>query len=306
MGETRSKPLLEAIEEFCRRPDVAPKTRIFYRDPLIRVFLPWAEKRRVRDLADLTGDIVDDFARYLEGRRTKAGTPLATATRRAYLKALQQLLSWLARRYEVGANPKDVPLPSLRKKPRDVLSPPEVDRLEDAAAIERDKLIVRVMADTGAREGEVANLRVADLVVRDGRYHYLRLRGKTGERLAPIKPALFRRLRDYSEGKTGRPKTKSLFLFMAHRRRNGGTHEPLTPDGVYQALKDAAERADLGKRVYPHLLRHTAITQMVAAGMNLVTVSEIVGVSVTVIAQHYAHQTDEQRHEAMRRLWEGL
>jgi hypothetical protein len=41
-------------------------------------------------------------------------------------------------------------------------------------------LIIRIMADIGAREGEVANLRVCDLIARD-RTYFLKLRGKTGE-----------------------------------------------------------------------------------------------------------------------------
>ena len=37
-------------------------------------------------------------------------------------------------------------------------------RLEDAAKTERDKLVVRVLADTGIRVGELATLRPTDLI----------------------------------------------------------------------------------------------------------------------------------------------
>ena len=48
--------------------------------------------------------------------------------------------------------------------------------MEDAALSERDKLIVRVLADTGIRFGELLGLRAGDLVERD-RNHYLRIAG---------------------------------------------------------------------------------------------------------------------------------
>lgn len=57
---------------------------------------------------------------------------------------------------------------------------------EDVAATERDKLIIRVLADTGARVGELLGLQLNDLVERN-RNHYLRVRGKGDkERLVPI------------------------------------------------------------------------------------------------------------------------
>lgn len=185
-----------------------------------------------------------------------------------------------------------------------MLSATELQALEDAARGERDKLIIAVMAETGAREGEVANLGLGDLIQREGRFGFIRLRGKTGERLAPVSPALWRRLRAYAEGRSGRPRSTMERLFLAERRRKGAW-VPLTTAGIHQAIRDAADRAGLGKRVYPHLLRHTAITRMVAAGMHPALVSDITGVGVAVISQHYCHPTDEDRWRAMAELWES-
>jgi integrase/recombinase XerC len=295
--------LQRACEEYASRSEVSPATRRFYRDGLSH-FLTWAEDAGVRSPEEVTGGVAESYARDLEERVKRDGKPLAVATRRAYLRALRMFLSWAGSRRGLKVDHRAVPMPRQRRQHRDVLSPAEMQQLEDAAPIERDKLIVRVMVETGARLGEVQGIRIDDLLERDRRFHFLRLQGKTGERLAPISPALYRRLQDYAGGKAGRPATRSRSLFMGHRRRNGGDYEPLTADGIYQVVKDAAERSSITRRMHPHLLRHSRITQMVAGGMNLVTVSEIVGVSITVIAQSYAHQSDEQRHTAMMKLLE--
>lgn len=48
---------------------------------------------------------------------------------------------------------------------------------------------------------------------------------------------------------------------MSTRRQPGATEvEPLTEDGVYQAVRDAVQRENLGRRIHPHLLRSSAIT----------------------------------------------
>lgn len=292
--------LTQAIADFVARPDVSPATRTFYRDPLTRIFLPWAEAQGISEAEQITPDVVDAFARQLEGRESRKGGPLSPATRRAYLKAVQQLLSWLKQRHGLEARPDAVPLPSLRKIAREVLSRKEIDALEDAAPTERNKLLIRVMADTGAREGEVASIRLDDLIERS-RTYYIRVRGKTVQnRMAPIRPALYRRLKAHAEGKTGRPKTRSPFLFMTSLRRPQGDYEPLTEVGVYRAVKDAVARAEFGRRVYPHLLRHSAITWMLhELHLDPITVSDITGVSVGVIAAHYSHPSDEQRYQRL-------
>ena len=291
----------ELAEAFCKRPEIGPKTRQTYRDHLDR-FFAWARECGLSSPEDLTPDAIDQYAHHLEGVTSRTGKPLAVASRRAYLKGVQQFLSWLEKRHGIGVNSRLVPVPGVRRQHRDVLSRDEIQRLEDAARIERDKLMIRLMADTGVRLGEVASVRLDDLIMRD-RYTAVRVRGKTGERVAPVTPALYRRLAAYADGKTGRPRTRSPYLFMAHRRRPGHQEfEPLTEEGVYQAIKDAVERAELGRRVHPHLLRHSAITYLlVERRMDALMVSDICGVSLSVIQSHYRHPTDQQRYEAVMR-----
>lgn len=63
-----------------------------------------------------------------------------------------------------------------------LLSRDEIQALEDVAVTERDKLIVRILGDTGIRVGELVNRTTSDLINRD-RNLYLRVGGKTGERI---------------------------------------------------------------------------------------------------------------------------
>ena len=114
---------------------------------------------------------------------------------------------------------------SVPKRPErvlDVLSREEVQALEDTAKNERDKLIVRLLADTGIRVGELVGLRTSDPVERD-RNHYIKVRGKGDkERLVPI-PRAWRRLQRYIE--KSRPKDTVSDRISS---RTGETGEPGT------------------------------------------------------------------------------
>lgn len=108
------------------------------------------------------------------------------------------------------------------------------------------------MVETAGPIGEVTDLGVDDLVERERRYWFAWFGGKTGQRLAPISAELYRRLRAYRQGRTGRPRVRSPRLFMGEGRRPGGDYEGLPRVGIYHAVRDAAERSDLERaRIHP-------------------------------------------------------
>jgi len=79
----------------------------------------------------------------------------------AYIRAINHFLSWANREGEPVA--VKAQLPRLPKQFVDVLSRGDIQAMEDAAQTERDKLIVRTLADTGIRVGELVALRPSDL-----------------------------------------------------------------------------------------------------------------------------------------------
>jgi integrase len=135
---------------------------------------------------------------------------------KAYLKAVNQFLAWAKEEGErVDAKAQ---MPVTPRRLLDVLSRDEIQAPEDTAVTERDKLIIRLLADTGMRAGELVNLRTRDLVDRD-RNHFLKVMGKgERERLLPI-PRLHRRLERYIRATAPlRPAGDRLFLRSAAAR----------------------------------------------------------------------------------------
>lgn len=293
--------LVEDYLAHCRAKGLSPKTiRDNYGFVLKTVFLPWCAREGLDKPSELTGRALDRFTSELLEKGGKRG-PLSRFTIAGYVESVNWWLRWLAAEGEL----KVVAQGSVPRRPvrvLDVLSREEVQTLEDAAKTERDRLMIRLLADSGIRVGELLGLRTNDLVERD-RNHYIRVRGKGDkERLVPI-PRAWRRLQRYIE--RGRPKdTASDRIFLSQRRdRRTSDYEPLTKSGVEQLVRNLGEVAVIGKRVFPHMLRHSYATWALNRGMNPIMLAQVLGhSSLVMIQRNYSHQTPADAHELMARL----
>jgi len=288
----------QLIDDFLasvRARGLSPKTLREYRFPLNEVLVPYCRRHGLTEPEQLTRAALDRLSAQLLEEGGKSGRPLSRHTIASYLRSINVFLSWAQSEGEAVAARARAPKPA--KRLIDVLSRDEIQAMEDAAATERDKLIVRVLADTGIRVGELANLTLNDLVERD-RTHYLRVGGKTGQRMVPI-PRLYRRLIRYAQ--RGRPReVPSDRLFISLRRRPGGDYGPLTPSGVEQVIQELGAAAGISKRVYPHLLRHSYATWALTRGMNPIMLAHILGhTSLAMIQNVYSHLTPTDAYQAM-------
>ncbi len=294
-------PIPRLVEDYladARARGLSPSTLSqSYGYPLRNVLIPWCSEHGIESVEGLDRRALNSLSTHLLDVGGKRG-PLSRHSVHTYMRAVNRLLTWAEGEGEGGG--AKAQLPKLPKKLVDVLGRDEIERMEDAAKTERDKLIVRLMADTGLRVGELVGLRVSDLLERD-RNHFIRVRGKgSRERLVPI-PRLYRRLVKYAE--RGRPDdTVSDRLFIALRRRPNGDYEALTTSGVDQLIRHLAKSAAIKKRVYPHLLRHSYATWALARGMNPIQLAQILGHSSLAMIQNvYSHLSPSDAYEAMLR-----
>jgi integrase/recombinase XerD len=79
-----------------------------------------------------------------------------------------------------------------------------------------------------------------------------------------------------------RGQTEGRFLLNARGR-------PLSRVGAWGIIKHSAERAEIGKRVTPHTLRHSFATHLLEGGADLRAVQEMLGHADLSTTQIYTH-----------------
>jgi site-specific recombinase XerD len=169
----------------CRAAGASPKTiRFSYGFPLKSVFVPWARGEGITESGQLDNRVLDRFAVHFREHGGSRG-PLSEQSIWTYMKAVNRFVRWLREEGEAVAA-EGRKLPKLPRTLVTVLSREEVAKLEVAAPTERDKLIIRVLADGGLRVGELVKLRTGDLDEQQGSC-LLKVRGKGNrERMVPV------------------------------------------------------------------------------------------------------------------------
>lgn len=159
------------------------------------------------------------------------------------------IISWL----RCTLKKKDQP----KIKASDILTEAEVKKLIDSAEHIRDKAFVSMIYELGARIGEIGGLNIKD-VARDKYGYIVDLDGKTGHRTPRIvvsDPYLTNWLNSHPL----KEKPTAPLWVMIGKRDKGQRMEYATFRALVQRL---VEKADIKKRVYPHLFRHTRVTHL--------------------------------------------
>lgn len=119
--------------------------------------------------------------------RKREGKPVSDARKKQYKVGIVRFLRhWgresdnknlidLSKNFDFGKTK------STRKLPEDLLTKEDIDRMIAVAELSRDKALVAILYESGARHGELVNCRVKDVRPNPSGFH-IRLDGKTGSR----------------------------------------------------------------------------------------------------------------------------
>jgi integrase/recombinase XerD len=109
---------------------------------------------------------------------------------------------------------------------------------------------------------------------------------------------------------SGKDAKALLKTYLKRRGQIGSTSDHLllgadgdvwTPQLLRRRLGALAKRADISRRVTPHMLRHTAATQLIEAGVDIRFVQKLLGHASIATTQIYTQVSDSSLRSTLEK-----
>lgn len=226
-------------------------------------------------------------------RRRDYRQPVSTTTINNYIRNLRAFFNW----FYYDRNEKDNPMRKIRqleneRKPREYLEDNEVHKLLDSFDKSyfpeyRDYVITLLILDSGMRLGECLLIELTQLNMVE---RVIEIPGEVAKgrkaRSVFFSVKTARTMQRWLQFKDRYVESKYLFPVKS-------TGLPVELRGFESNFRNYIKRAGITKDVSPHALRNNFAKRCILAGMDIYTLSRILGhSSVTVTEQAYADLTD--------------
>ncbi len=221
----------------------------------------------------------------------------ANSTVARSLSCIKTFYKFLVLENHVQNNPtSDLETPKIKRKLPDILTIEEVDKLMEQPRVLlplglRDRAMLELMYGTGVRVSELLALQIEDINSTAG---FLRCFGKgRKERIIPVNQTSIDWIQRYLA------RARNL-LVKNHLERTlfvNANGRPMSRQGFYKILAAYAKKAELGKEVTPHTLRHSFATHLLENGADLRAVQEMLGHADISTTQIYTHLTKSRLME---------
>ena len=282
------------VETYCTAQGLAVQSLKAYAETLRR-FRDYAAARWPGREPDRV--TARDLLEYVEHLRRERGNGDAAVNRTVtILKNFYRAMVGMGH-----LEPRDNPMahfPRLKKPSRklpEVLSEQEVPTLlaqprSDTIIGLRDRALLAVLYGTGIRASECSGVDEKNV---DLERKTVWVRGKGGhERTVPLNDMVVRALAAY---RLARGPHASGAMFVSRKGRR------MSRNAIYDRVRTHGLKARLPKKVSPHRLRHAFATHLVRAGVNLVTIRDLLGHRQITSTQIYLHMTAHDLREAAER-----
>jgi len=251
-------------------------------------FFQYLLMKKITALGDVNKQTLRDYMAWLM-QIGVAKTSIANK-----ISAIRSFYRFLQREEIIHENPLErVSSPKLDRRLPKFLTTEEITRLLNAPNAtkpvgKRDRALIELLYASGLRVSEITGLNLTGVDI-DNRE--IRVIGKgQKERIVLMGQPAADALQDYLDNGrpqlTGSKKTGAVFITSQGQR--------IIDRRVQKILNHYAKSVGIGKRVYPHILRHTFATHMLDGGADLRVVQELLGHASLETTQIYTHVSKSQ------------
>ncbi|KAB2335095.1 site-specific tyrosine recombinase/integron integrase [Bacillus mesophilum] len=216
---------------------------------------------------------------------------LSTTDRK--LSVLKSFFGWLVKEEILLKDPTlKINPPKKPKRLPKALSLEELEIVRDSCRSLRERALIEVMYSTACRLSEIANMRRSDISIQN---MSLKVIGKGDkERTVYLSFISLHHLKKYLNSRTD----DCGSLFATERR----PIRKISTRYIQEIIDNIEKRANLNKKITPHVFRHTFATLAMERGADLADVQHLLGHEDPATTMIYAHVSEERKKQAHKRF----
>lgn len=203
---------------------------------------------------------------------------------------IHAFFEWAANEGYIGSNPcrniKPIKYERPKRKP---LTGIELEKVRNACDNLKDKALLELFYSTGCRVTEMERLDISDI---DFQTKEVLLFGKGDKhRISYLNAKAEIAIRNYLDSR----KDNEEALFVSDRKPYGRLKKP----AIEKRIRVLGEKSGIGRRLYPHLIRHTTATDGLDRGMPVEEVQQILGhvnIAATMIYAEVSRANVKNNH----------
>jgi site-specific recombinase XerD len=296
-------------DRLCTQMEASPNTIAGYRDTF-RLLLRFASQHRGKvptklQIGDLDAALIGDFLAHVEAVRHNSAR-----SRNTRLAAIRSFFRFVAMNEPALALhcQRILAMPGKRyvRRAVDFLNRAEMDALLAAPdrstwVGRRDHALLMVAVQTGMRASELIGLRRRDVVFGTGAH--IRCEGKgRKQRCTPLRREAVKTLEACLAESGGASDDDPVFPTIRGDRLSRDALEKIVRK--YTAAGSAACPSLLGKRVTPHVLRHSTAMELLQSGVDQAVIALWLGHESVETTQVYVHADLRLKEKALARIAE--
>lgn len=282
--------LRQAIDDFhlSRRAARLAAMTLRYYECQLGLFADWSKEKGIHRLQQIRPTVLRTYFIYLQERGLKDNSIHAAA------RALRAFLNFCVREEYLDHSPMEkVIMPRQDHSVLPGLDQSDVIRLLESADQLRDRALVLVMLDTGARAAEICALDCGDVNLKKGDVAIRRGKGRKS-RTVFLGDAARAALAAYLQTRVAPLPDDPLWPSLSGRDR-------LSTSGLRQMLERLSHRAGI-VRVTPHAMRRTYAVNCLRNGMDLFRLARIMGHADIAVLRRYLSLKKDDLREAHRQF----
>lgn len=240
---------------------------------ILRTFFDWCRKSPI----DVNANDIRVFLYEYSANRK-----VSDRTLDKYRQMICWFFSWAHGEEYIPHNPaRAIKAIKHEIRERQALTQLEMEQLRSGCETVRDRAVLELMYSTGCRVSELAGLKRSDINWQDGTVH---LFGKGRKhRTSYLNARATVALKAYLHSRND----CSDALIVTER----APHKPVSKETIEAVLRRVSEASGIGRKVTPHVIRHTTATIAVNAGMPIEDVSKLLGHASVNTTMIYAKPT---------------